>query len=171
MKRTTVAIIAGVTLTMTVTTAYAETDHSMHNHSHEGHEMHGGQTMKMPEGMSMKTMIIDDYKVTVEIWDVPAYEKMMKDMKMKPMQPAPGAAHHIAVSIRKDNRKIENAAVKMKIISPGGKPQIVTLSYNPDMMHQYVGHFNMAQQGKYQVMTLFKIEGQKHKGGYWYEKK
>ena len=171
MKKKAAAIIAGVILSLAGTAAYAEMGHSKHSHEHKGQEMQHGQGMKMPEGMSMKTMIIDDYKVTVEIWDIPAYEKMMQGMRMEPMQSPHDTTHHFAVSIHKDKLKINNATIKMKIISPEGKPQIVTLSFNPDMMYQYVGHFNMAQQGKYQVMTLFKIEGQKHKGGYWYEKK
>lgn len=171
MRRKVLVIIAGVTLALAGAPAYAVTDHSTHTHSHEGQEMHEGVTVEMPEGMSVKTLKIDGYSVTFEIWDISAYSKMMRSMNMEPLKPEPGTTHHIAVIIRKGDMRMDKAAVKIKLITPDNKSETKMLTYNPDQMSQYVGRFNMAQQGKYQVMTLFKIEGRKHKGGYWHEKR
>ena len=112
---------------------------------------------------------IDGFDVSFDIMTHKDYQKMMTAMKMDFMKPSTGTTHHIAVSIRKDNKKIEDAAVNMKVISPDGKEETCILTYNPDMMSQYVGHFNMPKKGKYQALVLFKIGEEKHQGGVYYE--
>ena len=61
--------------------------------------------------------------------------------------------------------------MNMKVISPDGKGETHVLTYNPDMMYQYVGHFNMPKKWKYQALILFKTGGEKHQGGVYYEVK
>ena len=56
----------------------------------------------------------------------------------------------------------------MKTVDPKGKDQIKMLKYD-EMMKSYDAYFNFAEQGKYQVMVLFKIEGKKRTAGFYYE--
>ena len=168
MKKIILALFAGTIVLAVVATASAQMDHSMHQHGHD-HGSHGKHEMKMPQGMSMKTLMIDEYKVVFEIWEMPAYKKMMIDMNMDPMSTAPGTTHHIAVTVWKGKLKIDNARVKVKVVAPNGEPQTLMMPYNKDMMYQHVGHFNMASKGKYQMMTLFKVGDKNHKGGFWHE--
>ena len=172
MKKKAAAIIAGIALTLTGNATYAGMDHSMHNHSHEEQEMREGNTMKMPEGMSMKTMNIDDYKVTFHIMDMPAYHKMMKTMGMKHSQMEGGTSHHIMVDIKdKEGKKVDNAAVKVKVVDPKKESQTKSLKPMMGQMGQYGADFKMIHKGKHQIMALFKVGDKKHKGGYWHEKK
>lgn len=136
---------------------------------------HDHSSMAKAEDMSHKMETLetkaDGFDVSFDIITHKDYQNMMKVMKMGFMKPASGTTHHIAVSIRKDNKKIEDAAVNMKVVSPDGKEETHMLTYNSDMMYQYVGHFNMPQKGKYQVMILFKTGEEKHQGGVYYEVK
>ena len=138
-------------------------------HEHSGHSMQTAKMEDMKHQMDTLEVNADGFAVSFDIMTHKDYQKMMKAMKMEPMKTATGTTHHIAVSIRKDNKKIEDAAVNMKVISPGGKEETNMLSFNPDMMNQYVGHFNMPKKGKYQVMILFKTGEEKHQGGVYYE--
>lgn len=136
---------------------------------------HDHGSMAKMEGMKhqMDTLEAkaDGFDLSLDIMTHKDYQKMMKAMKMDFMKPASGTTHHIALSIRKDNKKIDDAAVNMKVVSPDGKEETQMLTYNPDMMFQYVGHFNMQKKGKYQVMILFKTGEEKHQGGVYYEVK
>lgn len=67
MRKKILALFAGTILLAAGSTAYAQMDHSMHQHNHD-HGSRGKHEMKMPEEMSMKTLIIDDYEVVFEIW-------------------------------------------------------------------------------------------------------
>ena len=138
-------------------------------------EMKHEHSMPMSKMEDMKHQMdtieekIDGFDVSFGIMTHKGYQNMMKVMKMGFMKPASGTTHHIAVSIRKDNKKIEDAAVNMKVVSPDGKEETHVLTYNPDMMYQYVGHVNMPKKGKYQALILFKTGEEKHQGGVYYE--
>lgn len=152
-----------LTIALTTAVAFPVLAGMQHEHS----------SMAKTEDLSHKMETLetkaDGFDVSFDIMTHKDYQNMMKVMKMDFMKPASGTTHHIAVSIRKDNKKIEDAAVNMKVISPDGKEETNMLSFNPDMMNQYVGHFNMAKKGKYQVMILFKTGEEKHQGGVYYE--
>ena len=131
-----------------------------------------GSTAKMEDVKhQMETLEAkaDGFDVSFDISTHNEYQMMMKAMKMGFMKPTADTTHHIAVSIKKGGIKVEDAAVNMKVISPDGKEDTPMLTYNPDMMAQYVGHFNMREKGKYQVIILFKVGEDTHQGGVYYE--
>lgn len=115
--------------------------------------------------------MIDNFDLCFDIMPHKDYQKMMKGMKMEPMKAEAGTTHHVAVTIRKDGKGIEDAEANLKAISPSKKEETHTLTYNPDMMSQYVGHFNMPKKGKYQVMITFESGKEKHRGGIFYDVK
>jgi len=146
-------------------------DHSMGGKmKHE--DMKYDMEMKMPEGISMKTLQVDDYKLTFHVMDMPAYHKMMKTMGMKHSQMEGDTSHHIMVDIAgKDGRKIEGAVLKIKLVDPGKESREKFLKPMTGQLGWYGADFKMIHKGKYQIMTLFKVDGKKHKGAYWYEMK
>jgi len=182
MKKKITLIITGLAITI-AGSAFAEMDHSMHSNEHMSGGMKQGEHdemkmqsgemgMKMSEGMAMKTLQIDDYKLAFHIMDMPAYHKLMKTMGMKHSQMEGDTSHHIMVDIAgKDGKKIEGAVVKIKLIDPRKKSQEKLLKPMMGQLGQYGADFKMIHKGKYQIITLFKIGGKKHKGGYRYEMK
>ena len=139
---------------------------------HEHSSSHSMPMSKMEDMKHQKDTIetkFDGFNVSLDIMTHKDYQKVMKVMKMEPMKATAGTTHHIALSIRKDNKKVDDAAVNMKVISPDGKEEILTLSFNSDMMNQSVGHFNMQKKGKYQLAVSFKVGNDSHQGGLYYE--
>jgi hypothetical protein len=122
-------------------------------------------------GHKMETLEakVDGFDVSFDIMTHKAYQDMMTKMKMDFMKPASGTTHHIAVTIRKEGQKVEDAKVEAKVVAPDGTEVTKKLPYNPDMMYQYVGHFHMAQKGKYQVLVTFEIGKERHQGKVVYE--
>lgn len=164
MKKLFLAIALTTAATFPV---YAAMDH---DHS-SSHSMQTAKMEDMKHQMDTLETRIDGFDVSLDIMTHRDYQKMMKVMKMDFMKPTSGTTHHIAATIRKGGNKVEDAAVNIKIISPDGKEEIHLLTYNPDMMSQYVAHFNMPKKGKYQALILFKTGEEKHQGGVYYEVK
>lgn len=163
MKKLFAAVIATAFLGSAGSVAFAEMDHSM------GSKGPMAKMEDMKHQMDTLEAKIDGFDVSFDFMTHNDYQKMMKMMKMEFMKPATDNTHHIAVSIKKDAINVEDAAVNMKVISPDGKEETHMLTYNPDMMAQYVGHFNMREKGKYQVIILFKVGEDTHQGGVYYE--
>lgn len=114
---------------------------------------------------------IDGYDISLDIMTHKDYQKMMKVMKMEPMKTASGTTHHVAVTLRKDGSKVEDAAVAIKVTSPVGKDESREMHYNMDMMSQYTGHFNLQKKGKYQLAVSFKVGNETHQRVVHYEVK
>lgn len=169
MKKSTASIIVAVTLSLAGGTTYAEMEHSMGSHESMSGEIKHKQGMKMPEGMSMKALDIDGYRVNFHIMDHAATHRYMDNMGHKDHKMKEGMTHYIMMDITdKAGKKIKKAKVKVKIIDPDKKSQEKMLM---SMMGHFGTEFDMKQKGKYQIMTLFKVGGKKHKGGFLYEKK
>ena len=170
-----VAIVCTTVLIAAGSTVWASMDM---NHSKEHHDsmssgkmlhMEHEDEMKGPKGMMMRTMNIDGYKVSFHIMDIHRYMEKMGHEGHEGQMMGKDATHHIMMEIiDKNGKKIENAVVKVKVIDPEKKSQSQALT---SMMGNYGANFNMPAKGKYQIMTLFKIGGKKHKGGYWHEMK
>ncbi len=114
---------------------------------------------------------IGGYDVGLDIMTHKDYQNMMKAMKMTYMNPTPGTSHHIAVTIRKDGSKIENAVLSLKVTGPDGVEETRAMPYNQDMMFQHTGHFSMSKKGKYQLAVSFKVGTETHQGLVHYEVK
>lgn len=170
MKKRISALLATVLLMGGGSAALAR----MMEHSKGSHTQMSGQTtheggMKMPEGMEMKSLQIDDYKVNFHVMDHNAFRNYMDNMGHASHKMKPGMTHYVMMDITgSDGKKISRAKVKLKIVGPDGKAQEKTAF---SMMGSFGAEFVMRQKGKYQVMTLFKTGDTKHKGGFWHEMK
>jgi len=136
---------------------------SLAQHSHGG--MSTGGSMKM----DTKEVIVEGTKVIFQIMANDEHKKMLKDMKMKE-NTEPGTTHNITVILKdeKTQKEITNAQINMKVIDPKGKDQVKSMKYE-EMMKSYDAYFNLKENGKYQVMILFKIGEQKRTAGIYYE--
>lgn len=154
-----------LTIALMVTASFPALAGMQHDHS----------SMVKVEDMSHKMETLetkaDGFDVSFDIMPHKDYQKMMKEMKMEPIKATAGTTHHAAVTVRKDGKRIEDAVASLKVIGPDKKEETHELTYNPDMMNQYVGHFNMLKKGKYQALILFKTGEEKHQGGVHYEVK
>lgn len=121
------------------------------------------------ETSSNRIFILDgSIKAAFAIAPMAAHQKMLQEMKMK-VEPDPKATHNIAVTLVSvgTNLPLNEAVVKMKVISPKGSEEVKLLDQIP-AMNQYAGDFTLAEKGRYQILILFKTAGKKHAGGFYY---
>jgi len=78
-----------------------------------------------------------------------------------------GNTHHIMVKFFHENmdRQIANVAGRIKVISPSGKEQVASLK---DYGAIFAANFAFKEEGRYGVICLFKVDGQKHLVKFWY---
>jgi hypothetical protein len=121
--------------------------------------------------MDTKEVLVEGVKVTFQIMANDEHKKMLKDMKMKD-DIEPGTTHNVTVTLKDDKTQkgIANAQINMKVIDPKGKDQVKALKYE-EMMKSYDAYFNLPDNGKYQVMILFKTGDQKRTAGIYYDLK
>ena len=162
-----VLLSAALILAVSTASASMNMNHNK-NHDHGRKKTQNYEDMEMPEGMIMKIMNIDGFKVIFHVMDKVAFHSFMESMGHAGHKMEKGATNHIMMEIiDPDGEKVENAAVKVKVIDPEKKAETKPLHA---MMGHYGANFKMHPKGKYQIMTLFKVKGKKHKGGYWYKK-
>jgi hypothetical protein len=63
------------------------------------------------------------------------------------------------------NHQIKDVAGKIKVVSPSGKEQVGSLK---DYSGIYAANFTFSEKGKYGVICLFKVDGQKRLVKFWY---
>ena len=79
-----------------------------------------------------------------------------------------GATHHVMVNLFHDsmNHPIKDAVGKVKVIGPDKKEQINTLkNYNGT----FAANFTFSKNGKYGVICLVKVDGEKQTFKFWYQ--
>ncbi len=76
--------------------------------------------------------------------------------------------HDISLTItdKKNNQKIKNAIVKLKVVAPDKKVIIQKLEKKKDY---YNSSFSLDQKGIYKVLVLIKIEDKKKKAGFQFK--
>lgn len=165
MKKVTVSILTGIMVF--ASGAYAEMDHQ-HNHEQKKME-HSSNGMSMSEGMEMHSIDVDGYKLNFHIMNGKSFRTYMDNMGHTSHKMREGMSHYVMVDISdKDGNKIKRSKVKLKIITPSGK-ESEKVAF--PMMGNFGSEFNMTEKGNYQIMTLFKIKDEKHKGGFRHEMK
>ncbi len=124
---------------------------------------------------NVKELSIDGYKVTFEILPGKAFlekaKKMDKDLakgEEAMLKMDKTMTHHFFVTITDESTKkrITDATVKVKVISPKKEEQIKTTMF---MTNHYCHYYKMAEKGKYEVLVVFKIKDKVHKGGFYWE--
>ena len=88
----------------------------------------------------------------------------LESMNMKDEK---GATHHIMVKLFDDatRNEIKQAVGKIKIIGPDGAEQVSTLKNYSGI---FAANFTFGQTGKYGVICLLKVDGQKKLVKFWY---
>lgn len=83
------------------------------------------------------------------------------------MKDPEGNTHHVMVKFFHANSKdqIKNAVGKVKVISPSGKERVETLK---NYSGAFAANFTFAEKGKYGVICLFKVDGEKRLVKFWY---
>ena len=164
MKKTAATILTGIFIfTSGLHGAYAAMDHQ------HMHDMQDSGGMQMSEETGMHNIDIDGYGVTFHIMDRKAFRSYMDGMGHETHKMREEMSHYVMVEISdKEGNKIKRAKVKLKILTPGGKEE-EKIAF--PMMGSFGSEFDMTEKGSYQVMTLFKIKEEKHKGGFRHEMK
>ena len=164
MKKPVVLILTGILVfTFGISGAYAAMEH---NHNHQ---MQDSKGMNMSEDMEMHSIEVDGYALSFHIMNGKAFRDYMDNMGHTGHKMREGMSHYIMVDISdKDGKKIKRAKVKLKIIAPG-KKETEKLAF--PMMGSFGSEFVMNEKGEYQIMTLFKVKDEKHKGGFIHEMK
>jgi hypothetical protein len=125
-----------------------------------GHTMSGMERSMPMDGMSPKMFLqkkeIDGYTVSFHV--MPASEGMQH-----------GGAHNFMVKVEQGNTTMTDIAVNSKVIAPNGKAVSKMMMQMGDW---FMAGYDLKQQGRYQLMVLFKTaDGQKHFGGAYYPAK
>lgn len=130
--------------------------------SHEGH----GQS-HTPDPTSEHAGPTDTFKYKAVDKHIRAEFQIMSLASMNMKDPK-GATHHVMVNLFHDsiNHPIKDAVGKVKVIGPDGKEQTNTLkNYNGI----FAANFTFSKNGKYGVICLVKVDGEKHTFKFWYQ--
>ena len=156
MKKIIAIIIMFITISL-VSSNFGSADTS--------HEGHGKTDMSAPSAMesagtkgTFKHEAVDKH-IRAEFQIMSLASMNMKDPN--------GATHHVMVKLVHDsmNHPIKDATGKIKVIEPDGKEQINTLkNYNGI----FVANFSFEKTGKYGVICMVKVDGEKHAFKFWY---
>jgi hypothetical protein len=121
------------------------------------------------EASANRTFLLNgSVKASFAIRSMADHRKMLQEMKMK-VDVDPQVTHNIGVTLTdvRSNLPLNEAVVKMKVISPGGKEEVKILDHIP-AMNQYAGDFLFSEKGRYQILILFKSGGKKQAGGFYF---
>jgi len=111
-----------------------------------------------PGGTFEHTMIEKNIRAEFQIMSLASMN--MKDPN--------SATHHVMVKLFHDsmNHPIKNAVGKVKVIGPHGMEQITGLkNYNGI----FTANFTFGENGKYGVICLVIVDGEKHIFKFWYQ--
>jgi hypothetical protein len=138
---------------------------SQHNHGSSQDSSQGAPAMEM----ETRDVLVDNIKVSFAVMDNAAHRKMLKEMKMKEDIKA-GTTHNITVVLTDQDtqQEITDAKVSMRVVKPGGQDEVKALKYE-EMMKSYDAYFNMPEKGKYEILVLFRFDGQKKTAGTYYD--
>ncbi|MBW2248259.1 MAG: hypothetical protein JRF62_13940 [Deltaproteobacteria bacterium] len=129
------------------------------------HKNHGSGTK--PESKSMeKTSPDSTFEHTMIEKNIRAEFQIMSLSSMNMKDPN-GATHHVMVKLFHDsmNHPIKNAVGKVKLIGPNEMEQTNLLkNYNGI----FAANFTINNKGKYGVICLVKVDGEKHIFKFWY---
>ena len=129
-------------------------------------EGHGQSHMQAPAAME-DTSPTDTFKHDAVVKHIRAEFKIMSLVSMNMKDPN-GATHHVMVNLFNEstNHPIKDAVGKVKVIGPDEKEQTNTLkNYNGT----FAANFTLSKNGKYGVICLVKVDGEKHHYKFWYQ--
>ena len=112
-------------------------------------------TTQQEENIFLEKRVIDGYDVQFHIM------KVSPDLKLE-------GSHNFLIKIENKGEILGDVTINSKIIYPSDKSESKFLTKMGDW---YMKDFNLDEEGKYQLIILFKtVDGKKHKGGVYYER-
>ena len=131
--------------------------------THKGH----GQSPTSAPTAKKNTGSTDTFTHKAVANHVQAEFKIMSLASMNIKDPK-GATHHVMVNLFNEstNHPIKNAVGKVKIIGPDEKEQTNTLK---NFNGIFAANFTFSKNGKYGVICLVKVDGEKHHYKFWYQ--
>ena len=135
--------------------ALADTDHQSPSH------VSGSKSGSMEHGQTGGTFT---HQEIVEGVQAEFQVMTLASMNMKDPE---GNTHHIMVKFAEasSQKRINSAIGKIKIISPTGKEQVKSLQNYSGIL---AANFTFDEKGKYGVICLFKVDGEKRLVKFWY---
>ena len=146
-------LLASLILVVSPVLYSAETQH---NHDGMPMEMQMQQDKSHSDAaMFLKKMEVDGYTVSFHV--MKANDNMHH-----------GGSHDFMIKIEKDGKVEQNVLINSKVIDPNGKAESKKLMKMGDW---YMAGYDLGENGKYQLMILFKTaDGKKHKAGVYYSR-
>jgi hypothetical protein len=128
--------------------------HGSDSHGSKGHGDAGHHDASSKKGgMFLKKKDIDGYSVSFHIMKA----KLGKEM---------GGTHDFMIKVEKNGRAVNNVAINTKVVHPNGKSESKKVM---KMGGWHMAGYDLAHEGKHQMMVLFKTkDGKKHMGGVYY---
>ncbi len=125
----------------------------------ESNQVHDNKTMEHSAAADTFT-----HQVVVEGVRTDFQVMSLASMNMKDPE---GNTHHIMVKFfeASSQNQIRNAVGKIKVISPSGKERVESLKNYSGV---FAANFAFTEMGKYGVICLFKVNGQKRLVKFWY---
>ncbi len=134
----------------------ASHDHGSHDHGAQAPAESMPPEGHNPAGMAhgfLKTQDVDGYTVTFHV--------MGKTPGMDH-----GGSHNLMVKIEAKGKALQDVVINSKVIHPSGAAETKPLVRMGDW---YMNGYDLAHEGKHQLMILFKTaDGEKHKAGVYY---
>jgi len=129
----------------------------------------GEKSHAQPSGKMDHAAMTDKFEHQMVDRQVRAEFQIMSLASMNMKDPG-GASHHVMVKLYDNSGKqpVKEAVGKVKVIGPDKKEQVNGLkNYNGI----FAANFTFSQKGKYGVICLVKINGEKHLFKFWYPHK
>lgn len=152
------SVISFVSMLMIAGPSFAGEGHSHGHDNSDGHHadasMSGmNDTSGQMRGMFLVTKEIDGYEVSFNV------------MKAKPGKEM-GGSHDFMIKVEKDGKALTDVVMNTKVVYPNGQSETKQAMKMGDWM---MAGYDLGQEGKHQMMILFKTpDGKKHKGGVYY---
>lgn len=148
MKKVFTALM--IVLTLGAFSFAAAMDSMDHGDSMDHSDMKSAKTFK-------KTVEVDGLKVEFQVMS-------LESMNMKDEH---GATHHVmATFYNAGGEQIKNAVARVKVIDPKKGEQVVDMK---DYSGILAANFKAHEMGKYGVICLFKVDGEKHVAKFWWK--
>ena len=126
--------------------------------THQGHDMNEmTDTSKSETGSFKHEVVVDGVRAEFQVMSLASMN----------LTDESGATHHVMVKFidENENKQIHHTAGKVKVISPTNKEQVKSLeNYNGI----FAANFMFMEKGKYGVICLIKVDGQKKLFKFWY---
>ena len=126
--------------------------------SHKGHDMNEMEETSKSEDKAFKhEAIVDGVRAEFQVMSLASMN----------LSDESGATHHVMAKFidENGNKQIHQTAGKIKVISPSKKEQVKSLdNYNGI----FAANFMFMEKGKYGVICLIKVDGQKKLFKFWY---